>query len=45
MIDAARVLRRLGWFSWGKDAWIHQDDEGTVLSTNDALRQEGLLDA
>lgn len=32
-------LRAAGFFSWGSDAWIHEDDEGTVMSTADALER------
>ena len=30
-------LVRNRYFSWGHDAWIHEDDEGTVMSTLDAI--------
>jgi hypothetical protein len=26
-----------GFFRWGADAWIQEDDLGTVLSTEEAL--------
>lgn len=42
-IDPVKILRRHGWFSWGPDSWIHEDDLGTVVGTEDALKQEGLL--
>lgn len=31
------LLLRSGYFQWGKNGWIHEDDEGTVMSTADAL--------
>lgn len=33
----AALLRERGWFLWGYDAWIHEADEGTVLTTAEAL--------
>jgi len=32
-----KVLVLSGYFPWGGDAWIHEDDEGTVMSGRDAL--------
>ena len=32
-----RLLKLSGFFSWGKDSWVHEEDEGTVVSTEDAL--------
>ncbi len=37
----AALLLRTGHFRWGKDSWIHRDDEGTVMSTADALASIG----
>lgn len=33
------LLRLSGYFPWGYDAWIHESDEGTVLTTSEALAQ------
>jgi hypothetical protein len=35
--ETRALLRFAGYFSWGTDAWIHEDDLGTVLSTEDAV--------
>jgi len=32
-----RWLQLHGFFAWGQDAWIHEDDEGHVMSTADAI--------
>lgn len=34
-----RTLQEAGFFAWGHGAWIHRDDEGTVMSTDDALER------
>lgn len=41
-IAIEKVLRRLGWFTWGRGAWIHEDDLGDVCTTAEALQREGL---
>ncbi len=34
---AHALLRSTGFFSWGPGAWIHEQDEGTVMGLDDAL--------
>lgn len=34
-----RTLQIAGYEPWGKDAWIHYDDEGEVVDTQEALRR------
>lgn len=36
---ATALLKRAGYFRWGVDAWIHEDDQFTVLSTADAVER------
>lgn len=31
------LIRSQGFFPWGRNAWINDDDYGTVLETGDAL--------
>jgi hypothetical protein len=31
------LIRSQGFFPWGRNAWINEDDMGTVLPTEDAL--------
>jgi hypothetical protein len=39
VVPAAALFVRAGYFPWGKGAWIHESDEGTVLSTADVLER------
>jgi hypothetical protein len=39
VVPAAVLFRHMGYFPWGKGAWIHGDDEGTVLSAADVLER------
>lgn len=31
------LIRSQGFFPWGRNAWINEDDMGTVMETGDAL--------
>jgi hypothetical protein len=34
-----RALVAAGFFPWGFGSWIHRDDEGTVVDTDQALAE------
>jgi hypothetical protein len=33
------LLKLAGYFPWGFGSWIHESDEGTVLTTEEALAE------
>lgn len=34
-----KTLQIAGYNPWGKDAWVHRDDDGDVVDTQEALRR------
>ncbi|MDQ1584574.1 MAG: hypothetical protein QOF36_2628 [Microbacteriaceae bacterium] len=33
------LIRSQGFYPWGRNAWINEDDDGTVYETGDALAE------